>query len=597
MPALSLPRWPAKNRSLIGILAWLCLGLSSGVQAGALERALMPGPVSQAHHKYEAECERCHASFDREAQPRLCLACHEETAGDIQAKRGLHGRQPAQPCAACHGEHLGLGGAISRLDEAHFDHALTDFALAGKHAAAQCSDCHTAGTKRRETPGSCKACHRDDDRHAGRLGERCGDCHNASDWTQVDDFDHSRTEFRLAGAHAKVECTGCHRESKVEPRLPQDCQGCHRDDDPHRGAMGADCAQCHVDSDWKTARYDHAQTGWPLLGAHRDAACAQCHPRSGEYRGASQTCSSCHRDDDRHRGNLGTRCEDCHDSGDWRRAVRFDHARSEFPLLGKHVGAACSGCHADAAHYRGTGQACVDCHREDDSHHGRNGSGCADCHDASDWKHSLFDHNRATDFALRGAHAKAKCEGCHSKPVAEFTPPSVCVECHRKDDVHKTRLGDTCVDCHDEQAWKPSRYQHDRGRFPLIGGHRALECGQCHRTQLYADTQADCASCHAEDDAHDGRYGNDCASCHNARAWALWDYDHTLTRFALDGAHRKARCASCHTPQRGARLSGDCAGCHSEDDAHDGGFGRQCARCHTTTSFTEVNPRVPGKSP
>ena len=79
---------------------------------------------------------------------------------------------------------------------------------------------------------------------------------------------------------------------------------------------------------------------------------------AGEYRGAPTACSGCHLEDDSHRGNLGARCEDCHDSGDWQRATRFDHAQTGFPLLGKHVGAACKGCHADAAHYRGTGKAC-----------------------------------------------------------------------------------------------------------------------------------------------------------------------------------------------------------------------------------------------
>jgi hypothetical protein len=33
----------------------------------------------------------------------------------------------------------------------------------------------------------------------------------------------------------------------------------------------------------------------------------------------------------------------------------------------------------------------------------------------------------------------------------------------------------------------------------------------------------------------------------------------------------------------------DCQGCHLQDDAHDGEFGRRCQRCHNTKSFSEVS--------
>ena len=113
-------------------MAWLCLCLSSLAQAGALERALMPGPVARVHQKYEAECERCHASFDRNAQPQLCLACHEDTASDIQARRGLHGHQPQQPCAACHGADGKGTEAMKKNDIPD----MTDKGWQGKHSKA-----------------------------------------------------------------------------------------------------------------------------------------------------------------------------------------------------------------------------------------------------------------------------------------------------------------------------------------------------------------------------------------------------------------------------------------------------------------------------
>jgi hypothetical protein len=608
MHALAPEAARSKNRSSIGtgsgapacvrLLLWLlAAALVDPVCAGVLERALMPGPVAQVHQKYEAECKRCHQSFDRGAQAGLCLDCHQDIAKDVAAKAGLHGRQAESSCTDCHGEHLGVDVRIVKLDEAAFDHARTDFALTGQHAGTACKGCHAANRKHREAPTDCLGCHRADDRHQGRLGKDCGECHTAADWKQVERFDHARTDFPLRDAHTQIECVKCHVKSPVVERLAHACAGCHRDDDPHRGSLGSDCAQCHVATDWKSARFDHAKTGFVLAGAHRDANCSACHTVKGQYKGAAKTCSGCHRADDRHRGTLGDACENCHDSARWKPAPRFDHARTRFALVGGHVKAACTGCHADAAHFRETGKACVACHRKDDSHQGRNGDLCADCHDARDWKRSRFDHDKATEFALRGAHRDAKCEACHTQPVASFKPPSECAQCHAKDDVHQSRLGTQCADCHAEQDWKKSSHVHDRGRFPLIGGHRAAPCKDCHRTQLYADTSRECVACHRTDDRHQGHYGEDCARCHSPREWSLWDFDHRRTDFALTGAHARVRCDACHTPAAGARLSGDCGVCHAQDDAHAGGFGRQCARCHTTTSFTEIDPRVSGKSP
>lgn len=583
-------------RALVCLGALMLIG-SLPSHAGVLERALMPGAVSQAHAKYEADCESCHSSFKREDQPRLCLDCHKEVAADVAGKRGFHGRKQVQQCAECHTEHLGLDGDIVGLDPQHFDHAITDFALSGKHQQADCKGCHQAGQKHRDASSACKSCHAKDDLHEGRLGALCGDCHNANAWTEVrKDFDHSRTEFPLRGAHQTQECKACHVDSAVRHRLQGDCLSCHRKDDAHKGAMGERCDDCHTEDDWKHARFDHSKTRFPLLDAHRQVNCKDCHQTEGDYRAAPEDCASCHGKDDAHRGTLGSDCASCHDSARWTRAPRFDHRQTEFPLIGGHAKAACTGCHADPAHFRDTGKACIDCHRKDDSHKGRNGSACGDCHDAKDWKQSLFDHDKATDFVLRGAHRKVQCEACHTRPVQDWKPGQLCKDCHQADDPHQAKLGEVCSDCHSEDAWKPSRYSHDRSQFVLIGAHRAAECTDCHRTQIFADTDRRCVSCHRDDDTHRGGFGEDCARCHNARDFAIWDFDHASTDFPLTGAHQRARCSGCHQPaQPAAAQSSDCISCHARDDAHDGGFGRQCARCHTTTSFLEVTTLPSGE--
>lgn len=588
------------TRRLLMTLVLLTFAASSqrtGAATG-LERLVMPGEVSQAHAKTEGDCDTCHVSFDKDAQPRACLACHEPVADDIDAHRGFHGRQTEAQCRVCHTEHKGRAASIIVFDRERFDHAHSDFALLGKHRGRDCGDCHASDAKYRDAPSVCEACHRRDDVHQGRLGKDCAQCHDSNGW-QVREFDHARTGFALGGSHRTAECKACHTRPYKEQRLTQECVGCHRKDDRHRGALGDDCGQCHVDSNWKTTRFDHRSTGYPLLGRHANAECRACHADTNHFKGAPKTCIGCHRKDDRHRNTLGGACESCHRPQGWKPAPGFDHARTEFVLTGKHRTAKCSGCHADAEHFRDSSRECIGCHRKDDTHKGRNGEACGDCHGSDDWKRNRFNHDAQTKFPLHGAHRDAKCESCHTHDVHTEKLASDCASCHRKDDPHKGELGDTCTACHDESAWKPSHFDHDKIAFVLLGAHRVVTCDKCHATALYRDAKDTCNGCHARDDAHKGALGVDCQRCHNTRDWRLGEFDHTRhTAFVLDGAHLSTRCDQCHVPgdARAPKISTACASCHAGDDVHEGAFGLQCERCHVTPSFKRIkHPLMKGQ--
>jgi hypothetical protein len=122
-----------------------------------------------------------------------------------------------------------------------------------------------------------------------------------------------------------------------------------------------------------------------------------------------------------------------------------------------------------------------------------------------------------------------------------------------------------------------------------------VACDKCHATQRYKDAKSECIACHDRDDVHKRRLGTRCETCHNARAWKSWDFNHDRqTKFALDGAHRKLDCHACHRqPVAGkATLPTSCVSCHAADDVHDGGFGRQCEKCHVTASFKQIKQRV-----
>lgn len=588
------------TRRLLMTLLMLTSAMPSTVAFAAtgLELLVMPGDVAQVHAKNEHECDTCHVSFDKAAQPRACLECHQPVADDIKVQRGFHGKQDVPQCKTCHTEHKGRSADIVVLDRVHFDHSQTDFPLLGKHFGPECAKCHEEDAKFRDAPGVCEACHRRDDVHQGRLGKDCAECHNSDAW-QVQPFDHSRTGFVLGGRHADAECKSCHSKPYREQRLAQECVSCHRKDDHHRGSLGDDCAQCHRDSDWKKTRFDHRSTGFSLLGRHALADCRSCHKQGDDFKNAPTTCVGCHRKDDRHADTLGSDCGTCHTPDKWKPSIGFNHARTSFVLTGKHQVAQCKGCHEDAQHFRGVSHECIACHRKDDTHKGRNGEGCADCHGTDDWKRSRFDHAAQTKFALRGAHQKVKCESCHTGDIHTEKLAMECASCHRDDDPHRGKLGATCTDCHDESAWKPSHFDHNKIAFVLLGAHRVVTCDKCHATQIYRDTADSCSGCHAKDDRHEGALGSACEACHNTRDWRLGEFDHQRqTQFPLDGAHKSVSCDQCHRKDRAGapRIAGSCASCHISVDVHEGAFGRQCERCHVTSSFKQIkHPLMKGQ--
>lgn len=579
------------RRVAAACVALLCVFSASRTNAG-IEDALMPGQVIQAHAKTESTCAACHKRFDKAAQPTLCVACHKDIGADLRAKRGFHGRAAAKVCSNCHTDHKGRNANIVVLDKKAFRHELTDYPLIGAHKVAVCAGCHAAGAKYRSAPSACVGCHLKDDSHKGGQGKDCAKCHAVTDWKKGA-FDHSTTDFALRGKHALARCNACHARPAGEVKLGSDCVSCHRKDDAHKGAMGASCGNCHTENGWKETKFDHSKTRFPLLGKHASAECSRCHRQPNVFRGAPTDCVACHKADDAHAGSLGNDCKDCHQSRAWKPSVGFDHARTRFPLIGKHRETACLGCHSSPKHFRGTLTACNDCHKKDDPHKGRNGNECQSCHNTSVWKQISFDHDKATRFPLTGGHRPLTCKSCHKNDAQREKLEMTCVSCHAKKDPHGGKLGTDCARCHVADDWKKVVVDHNRTAFPLIGKHRLAACEGCHTDKLYQGAPKACFACHKKDDTHAGKMGQQCERCHNARDWTLWTFDHeNETRFPLKGAHEKLKCDSCHKTARAGSIAlpETCGSCHSGDDIHSGAFGNRCERCHTSTSFKDILP-------
>ncbi len=517
-------RWPAT------LIFPLLLGLSVAPRAEAVnpETLLMPGPLSARHAKYEQDCANCHDKRDRNRQTQLCLDCHKETAADVRAHRGFHGHLPGiegSQCRACHTEHHGRDADIVKLSPEQFNHAATDYPLRGAHVRVPCEACHVSGKPYRDAPSECIGCHRKEDPHEGRLGRDCASCHDPRAWRQVS-YDHGKTAFPLHDAHASIACAACHFGNRYKD-TPRECVACHAPDDVHKGERGARCGDCHTTRTWKNSKFDHAkETGYALEGVHDRIACNDCH-RSG---------------------NL-------HD---------------KLP------------------------RECDGCHRGQDAHAGRLGRECGKCHGDEQWKPSSFDHARDTEWPLQGRHLKLACDACHTASVATQKLPTQCASCHRASDVHAGKLGSGCDQCHTPERWSAIvNFDHDLSRFPLVGLHVAVPCEQCHLTREYRDVGRECLDCHRRDDVHKGALGAECARCHSPNGWRLWEFDHGReTGFALAGAHGKLACADCHrrSPEE-VKLRQDCLSCHQKDDVHLGQYGRQCERCHGTTSWKGARAR------
>jgi len=496
-----------------------------------MEKALMPGVLAKAHAEFEEKCTECHKFFSQESQRDKCLECHdhENVAKDIENKEGYHGRIPnveKRECKTCHREHLGREASIIFFDQQTFDHGETDFKLRGGHLDVPCQKCHKKDKKGKEipyhkAPKKCLDCHEEDEPHKGKLGKVCESCHRESSWNDFQ-FDHSRTKFALKGKHMGVECRDCHPQERYLS-VPKECYSCHRGNDKHKKRFGEKCDKCHAPVGWATQHFDHDKdTDFELTGEHKRVACDLCHKEdvNAYEEDRKPNCYACHKFSDEHKGEFGKKCEECHTTKAWGKK-KFDHEKTDFPLKGKHKDVVCQDCHPGNLFKDKVDTDCYVCHKQHDVHTGQQGKKCYECHNEAGWlKKVHFDHD-IVNFPLLGAHASLACEECHGSSNYKDTKP-ICGICHREDDNHKRRLGDTCGLCHNSSDFKVWEFDHDKQTdHKLEGAHKGIDCMTCHRDVVKKTKDIKlttfCYGCHAGDDVHDGGFGQNCERCHNQK--------------------------------------------------------------------------------
>jgi hypothetical protein len=411
-------------------------------------------------------CTACHKNGVYRGTPRDCVGCHrttyDRTANPPHAAAGF-----STACETCH-------SATASGWSTSFDHNKV-FALQGRHAAQACAACHKNGVYR-GTPRDCVGCHRTNydrttnpNHAAAGYPTACEACHRASDSTWRATFNHASV-FPLSGKHTSTPCASCH-VNNVYQGTPRACVGCHkanydRTTNPNHAAAGipTTCESCHTPASW-AATFNHNAV-FALVGRHATASCASCHVNN-VYKGTPRDCYGCHRatydrttSPNHPAAGFPTTCESCHSASASTWTASFDHSRF-YPLLGRHLTAACSRCHVNNV-YRGTSRDCYPCHQArydattSPNHRGAGfPTACEACHRSSDtsWNQGTFNH---TWFPITsGRHAGRLCADCHQNS-ANYKVFQCTTACHPQssmDREHSGRQGyrydsAACYSCH-----------------------------------------------------------------------------------------------------------------------------------------------------
>jgi len=444
----------------------------------------------------------------------------------------------------------------------------------------------------------------------------CAQCHTSDSWSfnkAAVQFSHDNTHFKLIGQHQNINCKDCH-STLVFKDNRQFCVECHND--MHNNTLGKDCTRCHTPNSWliQNIRELHLQSRFPLLGAHRQADCFDCHRSSSrlQFEPIDIECMSCHMDD--FQGTTSpnhvsegflTNCTECHSasSANWN-TTTINH--DFFPLTAGHA-IGCTECHVTGK-YGKLSSECNSCHQENYTtsqlpSHTAAGipNTCATCHTTTSWKPSSFKHI-TTGFELKEGHQNVvQCSDCHKGSLT--TAQSQCIACHQVQfdtapDHKQLGYPTDCTICHSQLNWLQSAFNHSTTNFPLTGIHITTECKLCH-TSGFTGTPTECNSCHQKDfnqaqlPSHTtAGIPNTCATCHTTVAWKPSSFKHITTGFELKEGHQNVvQCSNCHKGNLNTAQT-QCISCHqvqydTAPDHKQSGYPTNCTICHSQLNWLQ----------
>ncbi|MDH3524445.1 MAG: cytochrome c3 family protein [Acidobacteriota bacterium] len=432
------------------------------------------GGRSWTHAPAEEDCTICHEFSVAEegttvglleAEPGLCLLCHDEKTAAVEADLDTPHFPVTESCLTCHDPHGSdqarpvLAPLIELCGECH---DLGD--LQHRHgqqltAVTDCARCHEphgsdnarmlvgAVQHRPFAEGSCEACHRPPFGERMRLrarGERlCAACHG-----ELVEPSALSTHPALRGDGRRAGCLSCHNPHMsdqarlLEAEGPGLCVPCHEaivalatGDGGHYPAA-EDCLNCHQ---------PHASENTLLLAIPLGELCSDCHDTDDAALAAT------------HLGADLTRltCTDCH----------TPHGSTHWSLLADNLHPpledGCDLCHTGAFN---------------ELEEGGGNELCLLCHD------DVGEAAAAAAFAHEALEL-GECRDCHNPHASP------------QQRLIKSPGAGPCAECHDEQAAGDGEVAH--GVIDLLG------CRACHephggeRDLLLRDEPTRlCLSCH-----------------------------------------------------------------------------------------------------
>lgn len=427
---------------------------------------------------------------------RTCVDCHRSPHSKQLMLKAAEssGTTPRESCVVCH-DVMHMRFLYPQAQMTPELHSAGAFSLEPPHRGVDCRACHAEiGNRERLEDGddigkrftqlfpavasdNCAACH--EDPHAGQFdggptAGRCLECHDALRFipSLFDTQRHGQTGFALTDSHEQLECAKCHQtanEVRQFAGMNTACASCH--EDPHTGQFDSGptaglCDACHDTARFQPTGFDqtrHADTDFPLTGAHQAVGCRDCHIDAEPVRlfvATPTACADCH--EDVHDGLFdgpgkpiavsGQRgCARCHVTEGFDQINWTGEAHGVwigYELSGGHSQAACVDCHTDRADpsanramYAKLSRDCNACHN--DPHAGQfrveGVNDCARCHSPSRaFGQTAFDHQKQTRFVLDETHRELECNACHKAytlpdgfEVIRYKPLGIdCQDCH-----------------------------------------------------------------------------------------------------------------------------------------------------------------------
>ncbi len=257
LPGKRISAWSFLLLILAACLAWPIMTYARWSDAKTrppatyADKQWTSGPLSQAHHSLERDCQACHAKPFEPVKDEKCVACHQAVHDHADAKRqelamappggfkrfqngvkATFGYPSGQRCVDCHNEHQGAGPMPAT-------------------AQAFCTDCHAAMKAR--LPDTKLANAQDFEASHPNLrpavaigwqGDRVMLARLAGGGMQLEDnglkFPHALhmsanggvARMAMSAGGKPLGCASCHRPTadgvrfeKIE--MERDCQGCH----------------------------------------------------------------------------------------------------------------------------------------------------------------------------------------------------------------------------------------------------------------------------------------------------------------------------------------------------------------------------------